>query len=165
MRQTETAAIRKAGKALSGSTFQRAVVCIFTTGTLVDDDDPSFSDMLQKSSYSNTNQSEDTVFETTGHDDADHNVDTQGAGLYNETCNEPDSISSTGANATEVEDSCWLTTITELSELQVTSSETIISIVSIDIKAHSLRYESVICHDNTASRQQILDALDILQVI
>lgn len=50
VRQTETAAIRKATKSSGStqkSTFSRAVVAVFTSSTMIDDDDPSYSDLVQ----------------------------------------------------------------------------------------------------------------------
>ena len=54
VRQTETAALRAAGKKSSSSTFERKVVAMYTPGTVIDDDDPAFSDMLSSSASSSS---------------------------------------------------------------------------------------------------------------
>jgi DNA mismatch repair ATPase MutS/FAD synthase len=50
VRQTETAALRAAGKKSSSKTFERRVVAMYTPGTMIDEDDPAFADMVGASS-------------------------------------------------------------------------------------------------------------------
>lgn len=165
VRQTETAAIRKSGKASSSSTFQRSVANVFTIGTIIDDDDPSFSDLLQRS------YSAPAVVESGDGDD-------EGPG-------DDDTEEMTSADwELGDNDECYIVSITESIPVTQTRTRnrecteppviisggddgfnaTVISVVALNVKAHCLRYESLYCHNNAASRQQLLDVLDIIQV-
>ena len=81
VRQTETAAIRKATKQSSSSGFERAVVAVFTQGTLLDDDDPAFQDLIRtKKSSERTTKGDGDGDDEDGEDDEElGESDLQGA--------------------------------------------------------------------------------------
>jgi DNA mismatch repair ATPase MutS len=59
VRQTETAAIRKSSKGSTSQTFERSVTGVFTSGTLVDDDDPAFDGLVTAAPSSKSAEGEE----------------------------------------------------------------------------------------------------------
>ena len=142
VRQTETAAIRKGKKGSSSSTFTRDVVSVFTPGTIIDDDDPSFSDLIRHKKDSSSSKKSGRGGGGSGDED-DEDMD-----------DDDDNTIDTKASGVDDEDDPWIAAVNE--------SGVEISIVSVNIRANAVRLELVKLHELT--RQGLQDYIDMLQV-
>jgi len=185
MRQTETAAMKKA-KSSSG-TFTRAITGIFTPATIIDDDDPSFSDLLLQSCGNELNDG--------NIDEGDDNSDVEGIdndlrngqdqeedksqGDFDEmwllsicSSNKKAEICSENADNTPISPMLKTDDDTDVnygvgtdivadSDSQTASQENL-ALVAIDLKSHSLKHQLLVGTDSSVS-QQLHDILDLLR--
>jgi len=149
VRQTETAALRKASKQSSqSSTFSRAVVGIFTSSTMVDDDDPAYSDLIKSksSAVSAETGTDDDAEDWSGEDgDADESPDDH----------EPLPEDSD-------DDGTWLLSVVEKETVSCGGTSCcLLALVAVDVRSHALKHELI--EGNCDSQcQQVSDLMDLL---
>ena len=152
VRQTETAALRKGSKGAGSSTFSRDIAAVFSPGTVLDDDDPVFADLLrgwQKSSKGGG-----------GGADGDDDDDDDG-GDDGEVGDEADGA---GSKDSDDDGETWLVSVYEVSCADGGSS---ISVAAINIQANLFRH--ILLADTAAgsggrmNQQGLADYLDMLR--
>eukprot|EP01032_Pedospumella_encystans_P018498 gene18498-21058_t len=169
VRQTETAALRKAGKASnaknktakttsSGSsnsnTFARGVVGVFSPGATVEEFDPAFRELVQTTNSASSQDAEHDADSAEGDESGAEDVDAAvSETVIEDTAEEADS--------TDV----WITSLyEERIELDSSPKRRVLAIASVDVRAHKVQCIIFSARgDGDAIEQDIASYLDLLK--
>lgn len=150
VRQTETEALRKAKKTKS-ATFERSIAAIFTPGTVIDDDDPAFADLLVGSQGRGGDDDENDEGDDFD-DDAKEDVGMT-AGM-----------SGTPAmSAPSIPQDRWILSLYE--SIDPITAGRILGAVVLDITAGQLRYSSVSIDAEWVALHNVLDVFEPCEVL
>jgi hypothetical protein len=140
VRQTETEALRRASKKSVSKTFDRAVTAVFSPGTPICDDDPSFLGLLARPPQS------------TDEDEADADL-----GDHTEVAESADS------GATTIVDERWIVCVYEgeLNKPVGSGSGNRCGCVAVDVTAAQARYSEVSVDDSFIAVRQFMDMFPV----
>jgi len=145
VRQTETAALRKAGEdgsgGRSGKMFARGIVAVYTPGTILDEDDPCFADLLlRKKAVGGAGAGADGKggfsFGGGGGDD-DGGDEDDDDGLAADDVDDGGDDGDGAAAAAEADEDRWIAAV------DVHAGSGRVSVVAVNVLAHSVRCEVV----------------------
>ena len=141
MRQTETSAMKKANKNCQkeASTFSRAVVAVFSPASVIEDDDPAFSDLVRKAN--SDADGDDSSEDNDENLEDDNNVDLSQE--EQEIAESKKFFNGTSDNDFQMDN--WLVSLCgeQMDDATINSDKetTTLGLVAIDIQSHFLKYQ------------------------